>query len=782
MGDLRGWSSEAAASGMEKMAPSPTRSESRVDNFQVAEDVTQGIITRIHPTCVSEHRRAAVINYVKWLLRFYPWCEVFSFGSVPLKTYLPDGDIDLIVFTGIYSEEVVANEVFSVLDREEWNSNAQFIVKDVQLIRAEVKLVKCIIQNIVVDISFNQLGGLCTLCFLEKVDNIIGKDHLLKRSILLIKAWCYYESRILGAHHGLLSTYGLETLILYIFHLYHSSLDGPFAVLYKFLNFYSKFDWENYCVSLKGPVLVSSLPEIVVELRGDSCEELLFSSDHLKTCMETFSVPSHGSISQRTFIRKHLNIIDPLKENNNLGRSVSRGNYFRIKSAFAFGAQKLERVVSESMDGIASILKEMFSDTMDRHESGQRPDVQDPIPFSDEDKSADEASISGRVCGDTNDLASSRNPFTSDGTSRPSTPDVVECFSPSEDKAFHAPHSYLSSSSTGLEETTGGDLGGEPADSFSHIEGRTDVKQNWNEEQSINEQQEHHSLSSSISCSSEDAYSSYPSIQASSSSLTPSNSLADLNGDYESHMINLQRARRFWECAHATQVPLQFPPTFVPELQGKSPWDAVERSVQNKHMTSQTKTNGLILARPYHPVNPQLIQVPPFRMEEIRKTRGTGMYFPNPNTIHYRSRTMTGRGRPQSPSVKPSNDNTRGSASVDAAFNDRIQRIPDAHGKPHLSSSDLNDSDSPRTKVYSNGSIYHTTFEQAPEMGSSNWQNSPPMVPSHPRSSSSNPPTPAIRRPRPSDVVSQDRIAEKSYHLKNEDDFPPLPETTGKGP
>lgn len=28
---------------------------------------------------------------------------------------------------------------------------------------------KCFVQNIVVDITFNQLGGLSTLCFLEQV-------------------------------------------------------------------------------------------------------------------------------------------------------------------------------------------------------------------------------------------------------------------------------------------------------------------------------------------------------------------------------------------------------------------------------------------------------------------------------------------------------------------------------------------------------------------------------------------------------------------------------------
>lgn len=63
-----------------------------------------------------------------------------------------------------------------------------------------------------------------------QVDYIIGQDHLFKRSILLIKAWCYYESRILGAHHRLISTYALETLVLYIFQVFHSSLDGPLAV------------------------------------------------------------------------------------------------------------------------------------------------------------------------------------------------------------------------------------------------------------------------------------------------------------------------------------------------------------------------------------------------------------------------------------------------------------------------------------------------------------------------------------------------------------------------
>lgn len=120
------------------------------------------------------------------------------------------------------------------------------------------------------DISFNQTAGLCALCFLEQVpysiqnqalevyytdyclalilsywlsssfmysqvDQLFGRDHLFKRSIILVKAWCYYESRILGANTGLISTYALAVLVLYIINLFHSSLSGPLAVITLFL-------------------------------------------------------------------------------------------------------------------------------------------------------------------------------------------------------------------------------------------------------------------------------------------------------------------------------------------------------------------------------------------------------------------------------------------------------------------------------------------------------------------------------------------------------------------
>ena len=57
--------------------------------------------------------------------------------------------------------------------------------------------------------------------------------------------------------------------------------------------------------------------------------DLLLTDDFIRECVQKFSVPSRGT-DTRTFMQKHLNIVDPLKENNNLGRSVSKGRVFSM--------------------------------------------------------------------------------------------------------------------------------------------------------------------------------------------------------------------------------------------------------------------------------------------------------------------------------------------------------------------------------------------------------------------------------------------------------------------
>ncbi|XP_012838061.1 PREDICTED: uncharacterized protein LOC105958607 [Erythranthe guttata] len=371
---------DAAAAAAERlplgwrMGPPPDLAEISEERLSAAEEAAEQVMNWVHPTLDSEEKRRDVIDFVQELVKTRLNCEIIkndviwylqvvSYGSVPLKTYLPDGDIDLTVLKRPNSSAAAGTsslpqDVLALLQEQQQLQNPNFPVRDTNFIDAEVlnsffcevltyllinlrrqvKLVKCNICDTVIDISFNQLGGISTLSFLEQVDRYVGRDHLFKRSIILVKTWCFYESRILGAHHGLLSTYALEALVLYIFNHFHSSFNSPLAALYKFVEYYSQFDWDNYCISLNGPVCKSSLPYIVgqhffscaVGRPENGCDYPLLCDEFLDYCMELFAAPLKGiDANPKPFQSKHLNIIDPLKENNNLGRSVSRGEKYR---------------------------------------------------------------------------------------------------------------------------------------------------------------------------------------------------------------------------------------------------------------------------------------------------------------------------------------------------------------------------------------------------------------------------------------------------------------------
>lgn len=74
-----------------------------------------------------------------FFLDLLPLPQVCTFGSVPLKTYLPDGDIDLTAFSQDHNlKDTWANQVRDMLQNEEKNEHAEFRVKEVQYIQAEV--------------------------------------------------------------------------------------------------------------------------------------------------------------------------------------------------------------------------------------------------------------------------------------------------------------------------------------------------------------------------------------------------------------------------------------------------------------------------------------------------------------------------------------------------------------------------------------------------------------------------------------------------------------------
>ncbi|GAA0158230.1 hypothetical protein LIER_15313 [Lithospermum erythrorhizon] len=803
--------------------------ESSIGAYQwgEAERVTHKIINKVQPTYVSEQRRIDVIHYIQTLIRTRLGCQVFPYGSVPLKTYLPDGDIDLTAFGGINDEDTLPSNIASVLEREEQNETAEFVVKDVQLIRAEVKLVKCIVQNIVVDISINQIGGLCTLCFLEQVDRLIAEDHLFKRSILLIKAWCYYESRILGAHHALISTYALETLVLYIFHLFHSMLDGPLAVLYKFLDYFSKFDWENYCVSLTGPVHVSSLPEIIAETPENDGNGLLLTGDFLRNCFDMFHVPSRGGeTNQRTFQEKHLNIVDPLKDDNNLGRSVSKGNFYRIKSAFTYGARKLGRILLQPEDNIAIELHNFFLNTLERHGHGERPDVQDSGPLLSHYQFNPDSEFAERNVGCTRVPVNSRTYPDGASDSRVVSTEVAKVGSRSFTENGNHNHTLNGNGFVveldGTGDFTGSQIQGlklsndiprfavsgleenisereiryhAPHLFFSNMNGYDELakspsKQLMNSDKiSVKVspasadigfvQDDNLMVSTSVSLDPKTINYSMKSgmdhEDNSSGSPKSAHSFSDLTGDYDIHINCLQYGRWWYE--YGSSIPVLPMPLMLPHFEMKMPYEAMMHPPHFKRNGySHGNVNDIIQNSAFYGMNPLVI--PPcvsVGLEDM--PRGTGTYFPNTN-------------RPSQVSRRPSAGKSRKQPTQFPRSNVRTPTFPETNnhdrsscGSPQSNEpssnhgiSDVQHSFSVHGKGHSIANDSVSLPEGFIELSSGDQLAVPSLERSRQQkysSFSSSPNSSPVLKPV---HIRDDRFSLRSsaYRLRDEDDFPPL--------
>lgn len=114
-----------------------------------------------------------------------------------------------------------------------------------------------------IDISIGQHGGLCTLDFMNHFDNkVIGRDHLMKRSIMLLKSWMTYESSLLGSQLACMATYALYTLVIYIFNNYSKDGEGiqtEMQFFKKFFQILGDFDWDKHLITIYGPIRIQNL-------------------------------------------------------------------------------------------------------------------------------------------------------------------------------------------------------------------------------------------------------------------------------------------------------------------------------------------------------------------------------------------------------------------------------------------------------------------------------------------------------------------------------------------
>eukprot|EP00754_Rhynchopus_humris_P034592 Rhum_TRINITY_DN15926_c0_g2::Rhum_TRINITY_DN15926_c0_g2_i1::g.162473::m.162473 len=244
---LAGSASDGWRPGLFLSLPRDHPAHAQVDAFYSQLQWTQQSLAR---------RQRVVSRLEQKVKRRLPGIHTQLFGSTLLKTYLPDGDVDITLCQTDAQDDSKAKEL-EVLRILMGEILPNMISEPAELINAEVKLVKCVVDDLQVDITIDQYGGVTTVDFLERVTERVGNNGLFKRALILIKAWACYEALVLGANGGLLGSYSLTVMLIAVF----QQLDTlqlphltPLDVLQAFLEYYSAFDFSRHALSVLGAV------------------------------------------------------------------------------------------------------------------------------------------------------------------------------------------------------------------------------------------------------------------------------------------------------------------------------------------------------------------------------------------------------------------------------------------------------------------------------------------------------------------------------------------------
>ncbi len=283
-------------------------------------------------------------------------------GSFAQKTYLPDSDIDLTVLVDKQKNPSWYNNVVDSLIRSTVVSpdavqraapiaevDKDFCISEVTFINADVKIVKCRANNLVIDISANKLNNTVAAAFVVRVDELIGKKHLFLRSLTLLKAWCRFESGrfvaepILGADKSRMSSYCLCILLLSVFNTY--AVKTPLhAFVYFFRMFCDVQSWaKGEAVTIFGRVpcdRVDSITDIENNLARKNSRAV-----SLDTVREYRSVTATAATGG-PLTRRYLTVVDPLDPCNNLGRSINRKALTLLGNALQQGQRYITSCLS----------------------------------------------------------------------------------------------------------------------------------------------------------------------------------------------------------------------------------------------------------------------------------------------------------------------------------------------------------------------------------------------------------------------------------------------------
>lgn len=311
-----------------------------------------------------------------------------------------------------------------------------------------------------------------------------------------------------------------------------------------------------------------------------------------------------------------------------------------------YGARKLGAILSEKTEDLSGEIQKFFSSTLDRHGHRRRPDVQDPALLLDTQEGELTTSISkpskpyvmfekGRLESieplDNGHLASESGGEVND------SPASSQDIAPPHGRIRAAPHLYCSPSRNEDNNIPNKGLLHRCSNSDSPRSLHKSDKDFSNEAYTPQVELGNggrmptgYDEDTTVTCiASSEADSFYLACRESTSNegndaLVPADSLADLGGDYESNLRNLQQGRWFYKRAlSASYQPMQ---PVIPSPIAFRP---------NIYPPVGPGSNG-VHQSPFYLVNPQMMNGAGYHIAEKPRMRGIGTYFPNMvNSVSY---------------------------------------------------------------------------------------------------------------------------------------------------
>lgn len=142
----------------------------------------------------------------------------------------------------------------------------------------------------------------------------------------------------------MLSSYAVSIMVLVVM-LHASDLEHvtPFDILGNFLNYFSKYPWEMYAISINGNVDIESLRVgSLSTMSSDKRNIFLEKATEIIISLKKKYEKMYSKIkisSAANFSIRSCNIVDPLNVVNNLGYNISRQGLQTILNALAGGSQ-----------------------------------------------------------------------------------------------------------------------------------------------------------------------------------------------------------------------------------------------------------------------------------------------------------------------------------------------------------------------------------------------------------------------------------------------------------